>query len=55
MRKEQMPQFCKKCANVRTSLFGGEHYCKQVCKYNPLFQFHASHSYYRWMSGVGIA
>ncbi len=55
MRKEPMPQFCKKCAYVRTSLFGTEQYCKQICKYNPKFQFAASHSYFYRKSGAGIA
>lgn len=55
MRKELMPQFCKKCANVRMSLFSREDYCKQICKFNPRFQFAASHSYFFRKRGAGVS
>lgn len=55
MKKEQMPQFCKKCVSMRTSVFSREQYCNQICKYNPKFQFAASHSYFYRRSGAGVS
>ncbi len=55
MKREEMPQFCKKCVYLRTSIFSSGQYCSQICKYNPKFQFAASHSCFYRKSGAGVA
>ncbi|MBI5178568.1 MAG: hypothetical protein HZA04_04855 [Nitrospinae bacterium] len=51
-RHERLPLFCKKCANVRETIFSGEQYCKLQCKYNPAHRISAWRSFYKKKQGV---
>lgn len=52
MKRQAMPLFCRKCANLRHGIFSGAEFCKEECKYNPTFRISAPRSFFRRTAGA---
>jgi len=53
--REPMPGFCAKCIHMRQTIFTGNPYCKQQCKYNPEHRISAWRSFYQRRVAVADA
>lgn len=57
-RMEELPLFCEKCIYSKMSFFLKEfRYCRQICKYNPIYQHVAPKSLFKrkWVFAAGVS
>jgi hypothetical protein len=57
-RMEELPIFCEKCIYSKMSFFLKDmRHCRQICKYNPLYQHVAPKSIFKrkWFFASGIS